>query len=208
MSETLPDYRALQNDLSGLLRAERLAPQTRGDWVLVDDAFPALRAHADQGRLHVELALYDGRIVRESFPDDGGPDDGWARFRDGPFRVFLSAFWQRHNPGLVAREVWKRGDGPWLALIGPYLREADAGEAAPVPYPLFGVVQDFVRRQAMEDDLHWLSLHIDVADGEAQVAARFDNAEQPELAEALRALDWPRDGRVHALRNFTLLARS
>jgi len=204
MSETLPDYRALQGDLATLFAAERLTPQTRGDWVLLDDAFPALRAHVEGSRLHTELALYDGRVIRESFPLSGG----MASFRDGPFRVFLSTFWERHNPGLVAREVWKRPDGPWLALIGPYQREASSGEKAPVPYPLFAIVRNFAHDMRLDTDLHWLSMQVSLRDGDAQVTTQIDNIEQPELAETLAALDWPDDDRVHSLRNFVLLARS
>jgi hypothetical protein len=204
MTEISPDYSALRDALADLLRAERLAPQRRGDWLLIDDAFPALRAHVGQDALRVELALYDGRVIRETF----APQAGLAAFSDGPLRVFLSAFWERHNPGLVAREVWKRTDGPWLAITGPYLRESSAGEAAPVPYPLFGRVQDFVREAVLDDDLHWLSMQVSVVEGQAHVAAQLDNIEQPELADAVRALDWPRDARTHVLRNFMLLARS
>lgn len=204
MTEISPDDSALQDRLADLLRAERLAPQRRGDWLLIDDAFPALRAHLDQGALRVELALYDGRVIRERF----AAQDGLMAFSDGPLRVFLSAFWERHNPGLVAREVWKRVDGPWLAITGPYLRQVSSGEAAPVPYRLFGLVRDFVREAALDDDLHWLSMQVSVVEGQAHVAVQFDNVEQPELADALRALDWPRDARTHAMRNFMLLARS
>lgn len=202
--ETSPDYRALQDDLADLFRAEGLKPDMRGDWVLIDDAFPALRAHVVGAHLHVELALYDGRVMRESFAASGG----LTAFRDGPFQVFLSTFWGRHHPGLVARELWKRPDGPWLAIIGPYQREVSAGEKAPVPYLLFEIVKNHIAGQTLDEDLHWLSLRVEIDQGEPRISAQLDMIDQPELVRALARLDWPCDGRTHALRNFTLLARS
>lgn len=204
MPETLPDYRALHDDLTALFADVHLAPDIRGDWVLVDDAFPALRAHSQDGQLHIDIALYDGRMIRETYAASGG----MAQFRDGVLPVLLSTFWARHNPGLVAREVWKRPDGPWLALIGPYLREVGNGEKVPVPYALFGLVRNYIHDLRLDDDLHWLSLQVSASDGRSHISARLDNVEQPLLTEILRDLDWPSGGRAHTLRNFMLLARS
>ncbi|MDI7773835.1 DUF6348 family protein [Asticcacaulis sp. EMRT-3] len=199
----MSDDHALQDALTALLKAEGLAPEVRGSWVVHDDAFPALRARATATQLHVELSLYDGRIIAETYP----LSEGLRMFGEGPLRVFLSTFWARHDAGKVVREVWKRDDGPWLALIGPYMREVSSGERLPVPYPLFGALEAFVRQAPLDQDMHWLSLAISMADGRVHAGAQLDNIDQPALAETLRGLVWPDDGRTYALRNFILLAR-
>ncbi len=199
----MSDFKALHADLAALFEVHGLAPEIRGDWLLVDGLYPAIRAHMAGRLLYVELALTDGQSLTELYP----AKDGLAAFRDGVFPVLLSAFWQRHNSGQVTHQLVKRTDGPGQIFVGRYLREVDKGERPPVPYLLFETVEAFLREQPLDDDMHWLSTGVAVDENGPAVDIKLDGIRQPALEDQIRALDWIYDGRDYTLRNAVLIIK-
>jgi hypothetical protein len=153
--------------------------------------------------LYIELALTESRTLTELYPLDAGLE----LFRDGVFPVLLSAFWNRHNPGQVTRQVIKRADGPWQVFTGPYLRRI-AGERPPVPYLLFETIESFLREQPLEGDVHWLSTGVAVDENGPAADIRLDDVRQSALESQICALDWQYDGRDYALRNAILAMKA
>ncbi|MDV6330515.1 DUF6348 family protein [Asticcacaulis sp. 201] len=200
----MTDFHALHPALTALFTAHRLVPETRRDWLLLDDAFPAVRAHVSGRLLTVEIALDTHKVITELYPLDAGLD----LFRDGSFPVLRSVFWQGHDPDSVLTQVIRRIDGPWRLFIGRYLRHVASGERPPLPYSLFETVQAFLHDAPLSGDLHWLSTGVAVdADGPA-VDIRLDGTRQPALEGAVSALDWVHDGRDYTVRNTLVLTRA
>ena len=198
------DFTQLQPDLAALLHNHGLIPEVSGDWLMVDGLCPAIRAHNAGRLLYVELQLTSRRRVTELYP----VRNGLRSFRDGVFPVLLSAFWHRHNPGLVTRKLIKRSDGPWQIFTGLYLRHVDEGERPPVPYLLFETIEAFLRQERFESDMHWLSIGVAVDEDGPSADIKLDGARQPILEARVRALDWIYDGRDYTLRNSVLLIKA
>ncbi len=199
----MSDFSAPYADLAAMFETHGLAPEMRGDWLTIDSLYPAIRAYMSGRLLYVEVALNEKQILTELYPAEGGLD----MFRDGVFPVLLSAFWNRHNPGQVTRQIIRRADGPWQVFVGPYLRRIDTGERPPVPYLLFETIDAFLRKQSLARDLHWLSTGIAV-DSDGSVAdIRLDGVRQPATEKAIERLDWQHDGHDYTLRNVILTIR-
>jgi hypothetical protein len=191
-------------DLTPLFAAFDLTPETRGDWWLVDGLYPAIRADAAGRLLTIHMALTETLHISETYP----ARDGLSLFHDGALPVLLSAFWGRHNPGQVTRQMIKRADGPWRIFVGRYLRQVESGERPPVPYLLFETIETFLREQPLDGDMHWLSVVISIDEEGSYADIRLNGQRQPELKQRLRALDWIYDGRDYTLRNTVLIAKA
>lgn len=199
----MSDFTPLQADLAALFDAHGLSAEARGDWLLVDGLYPAVRARIAGRLLYIELALTEDYSLTELYPADGG----FEMFREGIFPVLLSAFWNRHNPGRVTRQIIKRADGPWQVFVGLYLRQIE-GERPPVPYLLFETIETFLREQPLDGDMHWLSIGVAVDEDGPAADIRLDGVRQPTLENQTRALDWLYDGRSYTLRNAILVVKA
>ena len=199
----MSDFTPLQADLATLFEANGLNAEWRGDWLLADGLYPAIRAHIAGRLLYIELALSEDHSTTEIYPVDGGLE----MFRSSVFPLLLSAFWNRHNPGLVTRQVIKRADGPWQVFVGLYLRRIE-GERPPVPYPLFETIEAFLREQPLHGDMHWLSTGVAVDEDGPIADIRLDGLRQPALEDQTSALDWIYDGRDYTLRNAVLVMKA
>jgi hypothetical protein len=199
----MSDFSALRTDLAALFEACGLNPEVRGDWLLVDGLYPAVRVHTTGRILTIDLSLNENLRISEIYP----AGDGLSPFHDGALPLLLSAFWGRHNPGQVTRQIIKRADGPWQILTGRYLRQIETGERPPVPWLLFGTIDDFLRDAVLEGDIHWLSLGVAVDNDGAYADIRLNGARQPELEAAICALDWIYDDRDYRLRLAILMMR-
>ncbi len=199
----MSDFTHLQADLATLFNAHGLTPELRGNWFLVDGLYPAIRARTSGRLLYIELALAEGRSLTELYPIDSGLD----MFRASAFSLLLSAFWNRHNPGLVTRQVIKRADGPWQVFVGLYLRRIE-GERPPVPYLLFETIEAFLSEQPLDGDIHWLSTGVAVDEDGTAADIRLDGVRQPVLESQICALDWLYDGHDYTLRNVMLVMKA
>ncbi|HTM82724.1 DUF6348 family protein [Asticcacaulis sp.] len=199
----MSDFTPLQADLAALFDAHGLSPEVRGDWLLVDGLYPAIRARIAGRLLYIELALTEDGSLTELYTVDGGLE----MFRDGVFPLLLSAFWNRHNPGMVTRQIIKRDDGPWQVFVGLYLRRIE-GERPPVPYLLFETIEVFLREQPLDGDMHWLSTGVTVDEDGPAADIRLDGVRQPALENQICALDWLYDSRDYTLRNAILLVKA
>jgi len=191
-------------DLTPLFAAQDLTPEQRGNWWLVDGLYPAIHVHADGHVLTIDLALTENVRVSETYP----AKNGLSLFRDGALPLLLSAFWGRHNPGQVTRQVIRRADGPWQIFTGPYLRQVETGERPPVPYLLFETIAACLQAYPADGDIHWLSVNVAIDEEGPYADIRLNDQRLPGLETAIRALDWLYDGRDYRLRNAALLIRA
>jgi hypothetical protein len=190
-------------DLTPLFTACDLTPERRGDWWLLDGLYPAVQAEMT-GTFSVNIALTDSVRVSENYP----AKDGLCLFRDGVFPLMLSAFWNRHDPGQVTRQIIRRSDGPWQVFVGRYLRQIATGERPPVPYLFFETIESFLRDQPLEGDMHWLSVGVSVDEDGAYSDIRLNGQRQPHLEKQIRALDWIYNHRDYTLRNAVLIVKA
>lgn len=190
-------------DLTPLFSAFDLMPERRGDWWLVDGLYPAIRVQSTGRIITIDLALTEDLRISETY----AADEGLSLFREGALPLLLSAFWGRHNPGQVTRQIIKRADGPWQILTGRYLRQVETGERPPVPYLLFGTIETFLKDQPLEGDIHWLSIGVSIDEEGPHADIRLNGIRQPELETAVRALDWIYDSRDYRLRLVVLMMR-
>ncbi len=190
-------------NLTPLFSAFDLAPERRGDWWLIDGLYPAIRVQSTGRVMTIDLALSEDMRVSETY----AADEGLSLFREGALPLLLSAFWGRHNPGQVTRQIIKRADGPWQVLTGRYLRQVETGERPPVPYLLFGTIEMFLKDQPLQGDIHWLSIGVSVDEDGPYADIRLNGIRQPELETAVRALDWIYDRRDYRLRLAVLMMR-
>ena len=194
------DFAAFHTELKGLFEVHGLIPDEIGHWLMIDGLYPAIQAYITGRLLYIEVALADDQSATEIYPAEGG----LAVFGEGVFPVLLSAFWNRHNPGRVTRQVIKRMDGPWQIFAGLYQRQIE-GERPPVPYLLFETIEAFLKEAFLDGNLHWLSTGIAVDEDGSAVNIKLDGERQPALEARIRGLDWIYDGRDYTLRN-TILA--
>ncbi|MCR6658102.1 MAG: DUF6348 family protein [Asticcacaulis sp.] len=190
-------------DLTPLFSAFDLTPERRGDWWLIDGLYPAIRVQSTGRAMTIDLALTDELRVSETY----AADDGLFLFGEGALPLLLSAFWGRHNPGQVTRQIIKRADGPWQILTGRYLRQVETGERPPLPYLLFGTIETFLKDLPLQGDIHWLSIGVSVDEDGPYADIRHNGNRQPELEAAVCALDWIHDGRDYRLRLAVLMMR-
>jgi len=199
----MTDLPVPHTDLTPLFQAFDLTPERRGDWWLVEGLYPAIRVQTTGRVLTMDLALNENVRISELYP----AEDGLSLFHDGALPLLLSAFWGRHDPGQVTRQVIKRTDGPWQVLTGRYLRQVESGERPPVPWLLFDTIDAFLKDAVLEGDIHWLSLGVAVDDDGACADIRLNGVRQPELEAAICALDWIYDGRDYKLRLAVLMMK-
>jgi len=190
--------------LIDLMASYGLKPSSCDTWVSANESYPAFRARASSTLFQVEIRLDEGRSVTENYPQPAGYD----MFKDGAFQVYLSSFMGRHNPRFVAIERLHRSDGPWQFLIGLYQREVSQGEPVPVPYEVFLILEDFLKKTSLPCPYHWLSVGVAVDQDGPVAEIRLDGRRQPSLESELCALNWPFDVRDYRLRNVSVVRKA
>lgn len=221
VTEAQPQSRSLQAEMSGLLTAHGLNAQTTNGWTYVDGDFPLLSAYcrpsgsssANMHQLDFELKLSADRTIVESYAGWGKDENaaigqGLFKFCSGAFHVFLSAFWNHHEPDQVEIERWTIGGQPWDAYTSALISNMSDGQTAGVPDDYVEILRQAVSVLPLDRRDHWISIYFGLVGGEATIDGRLDNDPSPELTEAVRSMAWPPAEGFYSQRQFILLRPS
>ena len=214
-----PAERSLVEDMHQMLTMHGIDARIENDWTLVNNAFPLLGAtrylnkvEETSAMVHIDfvLQLEDGRRIIESYA--GWGDDvrqaegqGLFKFCVGAMHVFLSAFWNHHEPDQVDIERWSIGETPWDAYLSSIIKHSNLDQKVGSPANYMDDLQQGVSRLSLSDCDHWISVYVGVVKDEVTVDVRLDNEASPDLIKVVRALDWPITEGFYSERQFILL---
>ncbi len=211
--------RSLQPELAGLLESHGLKVEMAKDWVYVNDDLPLLRGTAycmkDVGasamlQIDYELRLADERTIVESYAGYGADKNaalgqGLFKFCAGAFHVFLSAYWQHHEPEQVEIESWTIDGSPWKAFTSALINNTSEGQTAHIAHDYMERLQAAVSTLSLDQRDHWISVFIYLLRDEMTTEVRVDNAISAELTDTVRGMAWPEAEGYYSQRQFILL---
>ncbi|WP_193369063.1 DUF6348 family protein [Pelagibius marinus] len=205
----------LDTGLQNLLKAHGVELTLRDGWLRSGDGYPALRAawypHPnDTGRLDIQVALQDGRVIEECFAGVGegseGLHDALRNFSMSSLHVLLAVLWDRLDGEQVDVEEWQSGSATWKAYIGAFVHRVSSDPDVEYPNNAFEVVQHAAEKEALAPGLHWIrTFFCDVGNGETVIEALLDNDTWAAGAEAYARLEWQKGKGFYSLRNFLML---
>jgi hypothetical protein len=215
---TDPENKSLQEPLMDLLKGHGLDVTTYDGWLAVNNNLPVLCGSYRVTRLEptvmlhmdIELRLSAERSIWEQSGNWGATEEkavgmGLFKFCTGAFHVFLSAYWDHHEPDQVEIEHWTIGGAPWNAYTGAMISNASEGQKAGFPKEYMAAVEEAIGAIPLTPEDHWFSFYGANHKNELTMEARLDNEIWPEFNEKLAELNWPPAEGFYSQRNFILL---
>jgi hypothetical protein len=210
---------SLQDSLYGLVEAHGLKAEKFHDWVLVNNKLPGLRGNfippgSSSGNkayaVSFELRLSPEQAIIETYAAAGADErsavgQGLFKFCAGAFHVFLSAFWEHHEPDQVEIEQWIFNRTSWNVYLSNLINNVSDGQKAGLAPDYMKTVQAIVQTLSLDDQIHWISVFFCNFKGELTCETLLDNALWPELSQALLKLEWPVAEGYYSQRQFILL---
>jgi len=214
-----PVERSLVEDMHQMLTMHGIDARIENDWTLVNNDFPLLGAtrylkNVSETSATVQidfvLCLRDGRSIVEIYAgwgDDVRQAEAQAlyKFCIGAMHVFLSAFWDHHEPDQVDIEHWSINGGAWDAYLSSIIKQSNLDQKIRTPSNYMNDLQQAVSLMSLADCDHWISVYIGVVKDDITVDVRLDNEESADLINVVRALDWPITEGFYSERQFVLL---
>ena len=212
----------LQYALSEMLVGHGLDVQTHDGWLFPRGELPGLRAthyittqkndNHTMMRLDFELLLDSERIIVESYAGWGDNEkeamgQGVYKFCTGAFHVFLSAFWEQHEPDQVEIESWTIAGAQWNAFISNLICNSTDGQNAELPAGYMNGVQTAVSDLQLTGNEHWISIYFASLKGEVTCEVRLDNKLDQGLTGNITAMDWPIMNGFYSKRMFIFLRK-
>lgn len=211
---------SLQAALEELLQAHGLNTNRYADWVLVDNAMPAIGASIVRERktengfivqLDVEVAIGEDQVIVESFGGMGvdkeeATANAFKNFVTNDFHVLLAAFWDDAHDHQVEIDQWEIHGLRWRVIIGPYgIRSAGGLDE---PEDLVVLVDSLIRQEPLDEDLYWIRTFYSNMNAEQTIAEALLNNEVWETAqEAISKLPWPPSDTFYSVRHFLIMQR-
>lgn len=204
--------------LQELLRAHGVAASRHKEWSLPEGRRPAMRGiwHSGDGprtagRLDIQVALEDGRVIVEGFAGVGegieGARDGLKNFTTNSFHVLLAALWDRVDEERVTVETWRLSSGNATAYIGPFGTRGSPEPVRDLLPEAFGAIEAALKGAQLGPEMHWArSFYCHLRTGETTVEAMLDNRDWPAGREAFAAVAWPGSEDWYMVRNFLVLS--
>ncbi|WP_443749761.1 DUF6348 family protein [Asticcacaulis solisilvae] len=216
---SVPAERSLVVDMHQMLTSHGIDARIENDWTLVNNDFPLLGATrylnkvtetSAMVQIDFALRLEDGRSIVESYAGWGedirhAEGQGLFKFCVGAMHVFLSTFWNHHEPDQVDIKRWSTADRRWDAYISSLINNTGEGQKAGRPADYMDRLQDAVSGLALSDCDHWISVYVAMLKNEMTVEIRLDNEISEDLTETVRAMDWPTAEGFYSQRQFILL---
>ncbi|MBW8733725.1 MAG: hypothetical protein JF571_05360 [Asticcacaulis sp.] len=139
--------RSLVTDMHQMLTIHGLEARIENEWTFANNDFPLLAAtrytnKADETsatvRIDFVLLLKDDRRIVESYAGWGedvrqAEGQGLYKFCVGAMHVFLSAFWDHHEPDQVDIEHWSVGGSAWNAYLSSLINNTSMDQKAGLP---------------------------------------------------------------------------
>ncbi len=208
----------LQDIIDDLLRGHGLSVSSHEGWAIVNNDLPGLRGAyelrpRESGvmlQMDIELRLGSGRSIWEHYAGWGDSEkqavgEAVYKFCAGAFHVYLSAYWNHHEPDQVEIERWTIGDTQWDAYVGNMIQNASEGQKSGFPRDYMTLVQQAISSETFSREDHWFSFYGANLKGDLTMDSRLDNDSWQAVNEKLASLEWPEATGFYSTRNFILL---
>jgi hypothetical protein len=207
------NFDTLQTELLHLFERHDVELEVDEDWLVTDGDFPAVRASWREGeantpgRLDVDVVISEERHIEESFAGDGRGDagirDALKAFERNVLYVLLAACWYVTDDRRIQLQSWELGARSWDIFVGPLTFSRDNVAA---PEGLLPALQDALRNESLNSQLHWIRLfHRRADDGSIVAEALLDNEPWPGGDRLLGQLQWPSTDEGYSARCFIAL---
>jgi hypothetical protein len=207
------NFDTLQTELLHLFERHDVELEVDEDWLVTDGDFPAVRASWREGeantpgRLDVDVVISEERHIEESFAGDGRGDagirDALKAFERNVLYVLLAACWYVTDDRRIQLQSWELGARSWDIFVGPLTFSRDNVAA---PEGLLPALQDALRNESLNSQLHWIRLfHRRADDGSVVAEALLDNEPWPGGDRLLGRLQWPSTDEGYSARCFIAL---
>lgn len=199
-----------------LFKRHGLVSTVHDDWVLSNANLPGIRGtwHPGEthGRLDMQVLVRDGVLIEECFGGFGVGDiglaDGLQNFTINSFHVLMSAFWAHHDPEQVESEAWNVGGRRFNVFIGNVGTRGSAGVTPSIPAGMMTTLEEAIRRESLEHDLHWFRFYVGHMKGEFTFEVLKHNEPWAAGASALASCGWTPSDKFYSARLFMVLRES
>jgi hypothetical protein len=199
-----------------LFKRHGLVSTVHDEWVLPNANLPGIRGtwHPGEthGRLDMQVLVRDGVLIEECFGGFGVGDfglaDGLQNFTINSFHVLMSALWAHHDPEQVESEAWNVGSRRFDVFIGNVGTRGSAGVAPSMPAGMMTTLEDAIRHESLERDLHWFRFYVGHVKGEFTFEALKDNEPWAAGESALASCGWTPTDKFYSARLFMMLRAS
>ena len=170
----------------------------RGSW------FPA----QNSGALSIQV-LGEGVVIEECFAGLGEGEsavgDALTNFTLNSFHVLLAALWGKNDPDQVTTENWMVRNKPYTAYIGGFGMRNTEGVTAYIPPTLFSTIAETIKREPLENDVHWFRFFFCNLANNFDFEALKDNEEWEPGLDCLKSSSWERKDGYYSVRLFLML---
>ena len=164
------------------------------------------------GRLDMQVLVRDGVLIEECFGGIGVGDiglaDGLQNFTINSFHVLMSALWARHDPEQVETEAWNVAGRRFNVFIGNVGTRSSTGVTPSILAGMMTTLEDAIRSESLEHDLHWFRFYVGYLKGEFTFEALKDNEPWAAGASALASCGWTPTDKFYSARLFMVLRES
>ena len=216
MSSPVPSADEVRQHLKALMKAEGVELSDYKDWLVTDQALPAIRGNwihqignQEIGRLDIQVLSDRERVIEESFAGLGADGERYAdalqNFQLGSLHVLLSALWSRPHESVVIQE-WQSPQGRWTAHVGEFVSRCLGPDEVSFPPDLLHVIRNTLMRTELARDVHWLrTFYCKPGGGDTVVEVLLDNEDWAAGKTAVSQAIWPSSDYYYSLRNFIVL---
>jgi hypothetical protein len=205
----------LKKYICELFQAHDIPFHTENEWVVPYGELPAIRSTWFQkeasGVFEVEVLLDAGRIINECFSgigvDKEGILSGLENFCVNSFHVFVSAFWNKHDPDQVEIEDWLIEGATYKAYIGNLGTRATKGIEPVIPEGLIESLKKTIKSETIEFEVSWYRVFFGSVSGDFTFEALKENEAWEKGISMLRDQPWEKLEGYYSVRNFILLRK-
>jgi hypothetical protein len=217
------DSGSLEDDIQEMLTSHGVKDiRNENGWVLADGELPALRADywinsqtEERCTVNVDftLAVRSGRRIIECYADFGSDlcqatGKNLYKFCAGALHVFLSAYWDHHEPDQVDKETWHANDRQWDAYLSSMINYVTEEQKAGFPKDYMARLEQAICDLPLSEPEHWISMFFCNLKNDWTVEVRLDNDIHEGLTQVVREMDWPSADGMYTQRQFILLRQT
>ncbi len=214
---------SLEDDIKEMLTRHGLKDVSQHEgWVLVGNTLPALRGdylvHSQRDdscsvRVDFKLAVREGRHIIECYGDFGSDirqaiGKNLYKFCVGALHVFLSAYWDHHEPDQVDKETWRANGHVWDTYLSSMINYVSEGQKAGFPKDYMARLEQAICSLPLSEEEHWVSVFFFNLKNEWTIEVKLDNDIHDGLIQSVRAMDWPSADGMYTQRQFILLKKT
>jgi hypothetical protein len=137
--------------------------------------------------------------------EDQAINDALTNFTLTTFHVVYKAFINDADPHVTTTTIPINGI-PRVVIVGDILMRGTQSERNIDLDAIRAEIQGALKTAPLTPEPHWVKVVYSQNDGKPMtVAVTVDNAERPEMTDAVRRLDWPRQGGFYMAKQFLVI---